>query len=237
MRHVIVTRFSVPRLDSATASLHADRQWLDSRLGPFRAYYVPSVERLRVPVVLLCSSRSADYVSGQLRDLRSLSIVVQDSWYGGWRGAPDQVVTRLDSDDALHEDWFRRLDSTATSAEVICTKEFLRLDTQSGKLYAFRRREPSSLAAFLNGANPFAQDHKLLENHYQTHCLAGAYLLQVVHGGNLVNRPPSWWKFRRQLPPSALAAFGVPPPAIRAARSSPTVSEAAPDAQPRGRQV
>ncbi|HLX06486.1 MAG TPA: hypothetical protein VKY89_01350 [Thermoanaerobaculia bacterium] len=228
MRHVIVTRFSVPRLDPATASLHADRRWLDSRLDPFRRYYVPSVQRLRVPVVLLCSSRSAEHVSRCLSDLKWLSIVVQDAWYGGWRGSPDQVVTRLDSDDALHEDWFRRLDgATAAGAggadadpnpdadpEVICTKDFLRLDARTGKVYAFRRREPSPLAAFLRGANPFAHDHKVLERHYRTHELSGPYLLQVVHGGNLANRRPAWWRWHRRVPAARLAAFGLAPGAV-----------------------
>jgi len=218
MRHVIVTRFSVPRLDPATAPLHADRRWLESRLAPFRTYYVPSVQRLRVPVVLLCSSHSAEYVSGRLADLKWLSIVVQDGWYGGWRGSPEQVVTRLDSDDALHEDWFRRLDdvgdeAAAAGAEVLCTKDFLRLDARTGRIHAFRRREPSPLAAFLRGANPFAHDHKVLERHYRTLCLPGPYLLQVVHGGNLANRPPAWWRFHRRVPPARLAAFAVTPPA------------------------
>jgi hypothetical protein len=222
MRHVIVTRFSVPRLDPATATLHADPRWLDGRLQPFRGYYVPSVQRLRVPVVLLCSSQSAGYVSRRLADLKWLSIVVQDGWYGGWRGSPDQVVTRLDSDDALHEDWFRRLDEAlaepaAAAADVLCTKDFLRLDTRARQVYAFRRREPSPLAAFLRGANPFAHDHKVLERHYRTHYLSGPYLLQVVHGGNLArggniaNRPPAWWRFHRRVPEARLAAFGVTP--------------------------
>jgi hypothetical protein len=228
MRHVIVTRFSVPRLDPATAPLHADRCWLDGRLEPFRSYYVPSVQRLRVPVVLLCSQLSADYVSQRLGDLKWLSIVVQDGWYGGWRGSPDQIVTRLDSDDALHEEWFRHLDEAAAepaaaAAEVLCTKDFLRFDARTGKVYALRRKEPSPLAAFLHGANPFAHDHKVLERHYRTHCLAGAYLLQVVHGGNLANRPQSWWRFYRRVPGARLAAFGVTP---RGGAGAPSAAEA-----------
>lgn len=228
MRHVIVTRFSVPRLDAATAPLHADRSWLDGRLDPFRRYYVPSLERLRVPVVLLCSSRSAEHVARRLGDLRWLSIVVQDAWYGGWRGSPDQVVTRLDSDDALHQDWFRRLEAAAevaaaADADVICTKEFLRLDERTGKLYAFRRKEPSPLAAFLRGANPFAHDHKVLERYYRTHELSGPYLLQVVHGGNLANRRPAWWRWHRRVPAARLAAFGLTP---RGAAGGPSAAEA-----------
>ena len=104
MRHVIVTRFSVPRLDAATAARHADPSWLGERLALFRTWFVPSVRGLEVPVILLCSSRSAGYVSEKVRDLSWASIVVQDDWYGGWRGAPEQTVTRLDSDDAVRQD-------------------------------------------------------------------------------------------------------------------------------------
>ncbi|HVT57753.1 MAG TPA: hypothetical protein VHR45_05080 [Thermoanaerobaculia bacterium] len=250
MRHVIVTRFSVPRLDAATASRHADRRWLDQRLDAFRAYYVPSVERLRVPVVLLCSSASSGYVSARLHGLPWISIVVQDAWHGGWSGSAEDVLTRLDSDDALHEGWFARLEAAsahaskaadpraaaaltdpgiaadptdpgiaadptdpgvADIADVVCTKEFLRLDARSGKIYSYKRNEPSPLAAFRHGANPFAHDHKVLERHYRTECLAGPYLLQVVHGGNLSSRPPAWWRFRRQVPPRRLSAFGLLP--------------------------
>jgi hypothetical protein len=221
MRHVIVTRFSVPRLDAASAGRHAEPAWLDGRLALFRAYYVPSVARLGVPVVLLCSTGSAPYVAERLGGLAWASIVVQDSWYGGWSGAPDQVVTRLDSDDALHEGWFRRLDaaiaeSGAASAHAaaaaigaFCTKEFLRLDAHAGRLYAMARRWPSPLAAFTGGANPYAQDHEAIEAHYPTRCLAGAWLLQIAHGDNLSNRAPGWWRFYRRVPRRRLAPFGV----------------------------
>lgn len=243
MRHVIVTRFSVPRLDAASAGRHAEPAWLDGRLALFHTYYVPSVARLGVPVVLLCSTASAPYVAERLGHLAWASIVVQDAWYGGWSGAPDQVVTRFDSDDALHEGWFRRLDAAipeATEAApgsahaarpaaagasspsgasamigaigaigAFCTKEFLRMDARTGRLYAMARRWPSPLAAFTGGANPYARDHEAIEAHYPTRCLAGAYLLQIAHGDNLSNRAPGWWRFYRRLPRRRLAPFGI----------------------------
>ena len=209
MRHVIVTRFSVPRLDAATGARHADRPWLDERLALFRTWFVPSVQRLGVPVLLLCSSRSADYVARNIEDLRWASVVVQDEWYGGWTGAPDQIVTRLDSDDSLHESWFDHLDRAPAEADVICTRDFLRLDVRSGRLYSYRRREPSPLAAFRNGLNPYAHDHKHLEKHHRVHVLKGQYLLQVAHGNNLSNRLPAWWRIDRRVSRKRLAAFGV----------------------------
>jgi len=210
MRHVIVTRFSVPRLDMATASRHADCAWLDERLALFRTWFVPSAGRLGVPVILLCSTRSADYVAERTSDLSWASIVVQDEWYGGWCGAPDQIVTRLDSDDTVREDWLEALDRTPADADVCCTKDFLRLDLQSGQLFSYRRREPSPLAAFRRGLNPYAHDHKHLEKHHEVHVMAGGpYLLQVVHGNNLSNRTPAWWRLDRRVSRSRLAAFGV----------------------------
>lgn len=217
MRHVVVTRFSVPRLDAATAGCHADPAWLDTRLVHFRRYYVPSLARLGVPAVLLCSSASAPYVGDRLADLSWVSLAVQNSWYGGWSGAPDQLVTRLDSDDALHESWFERLEAAAPAtptAEVFVTRTVLRLDTRRGRLYAITRREPSPLAAFAGGANPFAHDHKHLDRHHRVHALAEPYLLQVVHGGNLSSRAPAWWRFRRPLPLARLAPFGLDPAAL-----------------------
>jgi hypothetical protein len=220
MRHVIVTRFSVPRLDAASASRHAEPSWLDERLALFRTYYVPSVARLGVPVVLLCSSASAPYVTARLGAPAWASVEVQDSWYGGWSGSPDQVTTRLDSDDALHQDWFRRLDAAIAesgpraeraggAAEAFCTKQFMRLDMHTGRLYAMTRRWPSPLAAFTGGANPYAHDHEAIEAHYRTRCLAGTHLLQIAHGGNLSNRAPGWWRFYRRVPRRRLAAFGI----------------------------
>ena len=239
MRHVVVTRFSVPRIDAASARRHAERAWLDERIAYFRKYYVPSVERCGVPAVLLCSRESARYVGERLGDLGWVSVVVQDSWHGGWRGAADQMVTRLDSDDAVDAAWFERLASAGDGdadaraeagaepgagvaageeIEVYCTKSVLRLDARRGRLYAITRREPSPLAAFARGANPFAHDHKHLEKRYRVRCFPEPYLLQVVHGGNLSSRAPAWWRFRRQLPLARLAAFGLdagvagPPP-------------------------
>ncbi|HYU34568.1 MAG TPA: hypothetical protein VEW48_20655 [Thermoanaerobaculia bacterium] len=209
MRHVIVTRFSVPRLDAASASRHADRAWLDERLALFRTWFVPSAGRLGVPVILLCSTRSAEYVAGQTGDLPWASVVVQDEWYGGWCGAPDQIVTRLDSDDAVRADWLEALDRAPADCDVLCTKDFLRLDLRSGRLYSYRRRETSPLAAFRKGLNPYAYDHKHLEKHCTVHVLRGQYLLQVAHGNNLSNRLPAWWRLDRRVSRKRLAAFGV----------------------------
>ncbi len=211
MRHLIVTRLSVPRRDAATADLHRDPEWLANRLVLLRRYYVPSVGRLGVPAILLCSSASAARVADEIRDLPWLRVEVQDDWYGGWTGEPDQVLTRLDSDDALHEDWFRAVDEAPGGFDVYCTKRFLRYDPQKCGLYDRARREPAPLAAFTGGRNPFAHDHASLERHY--HCLAlpEPYLLQVVHGGNLSWRRPRWRHFRYRVGLERLEPFGIEP--------------------------
>jgi len=209
MRHIIVTRFSVPRpQDPPHAQRHADPAWLDSRMVLFRRYFVPSTERIGVPVVLLCSRLSAPRVASAVADLSYMEVVVQDDWYGGWSGAPDQILTRHDSDDALHEGWFEALDSASPGAEVYCTYDFLRLDTRSDRVYAYRRKEPSPLAGFAGGRNPFAHDHASLEQHYDCRRIDGAYLLQVVHGGNLSSRI-SAFAFRRRTSRRRLEPFGL----------------------------
>jgi hypothetical protein len=208
MNHVVVTRFSVPRpQDPANAHCHADRQWLEARLGLFRTYFVPSVERLDVPAILLCSSMSAPFIEEQTVDLGWVEVVVQDNWYGGWSGDSDHIVTRMDSDDAIHEGWMAAVEAAPADAEVYCTRDFLRYDVSTGKLCAYSRREPSPLAAFRGGRNPFAHDHAGLDRHYQVHDIAGPYMVQIFHGGNVSSRRPSW--YRKRLPLERLDDFGI----------------------------
>ena len=208
MRHVIVTRFSVPRpQDPANADRHRDRAWLDRRLDLLRRFFVPSVSNLDVPAVLLCSTDSSAYVADELGGLRWITVVPQDDWYGGWTGDDEQFVTRMDSDDAIHEGWLAAVEAAPAEAEVCCTKDFLRYDLSTGKLCAYSRRESSPLAAFRGERNPFAHDHAGLDRHYRVHDIAGPYLLQVFHGGNVSSRRPSW--YRRRLPLERLAAFGL----------------------------
>jgi hypothetical protein len=94
--------------------------------------------------------------------------------------------------------------------EAVCTREFLRFDPSTEKLSSYSRREPSPLAAFRGGRNPFAHDHAGIERHYRVHEIKGAYLLQIFHGGNVSTRRPSW--YRRRLPLSRLEAFGIEAP-------------------------
>jgi hypothetical protein len=208
MRHVIVTRFSVPRpQDPALADRHQERVWLDRRLELFFRFFVPSVGRLEIPAVLLCSSKSAAYVDEKVGGLDWLEVAVQDDWHGGWIGEEDQIVTRMDSDDAIHQDWLAAVEAAPVESEVCCTRNFLRYDISTGKLCAYTRRQPSPLAAFRIGHNPFAHDHSRLDRFYRVHDIAGPYLLQVFHGGNVSSRRPSW--YRRRLPLDRLDAFGI----------------------------
>ena len=207
-RHVVVTRFSVPlRAGAAGRARHADPEWLAGRLELLRRFYVPSVGRLGVPAMLLCSPESAARVADAVRDLGWVRVVEQDDWYGGWTGRPDQVLTRLDSDDALREGWFRAVDGAPAEAEAVCTRRFLRLDRRTGRVVRYRRGVPSPLAAFRGGRNPFAHDHDSLERSYSTAFLPGAYLLQVAHGGNLSTRFAK--PFRRRASPGELEGFGL----------------------------
>jgi hypothetical protein len=206
--HVIVTRFSVPRPgDPKKSASHSDGSWLERRLELFRGFFVPSVGRLEVPVVLLCSSASAPAVAGALADLAWVAVVEQNDWYAGWQGKPGQTLTRMDSDDAVHEKWFEAVEAVAGDVEVCVTTDFLRYDLARRKLSAYSRAVPSPLAAFRGGRNPYACDHSRIEEHYRAQRIEGAYLLQVFHGGNVSTRRPPW--YRRRLPLDELARFGV----------------------------
>jgi hypothetical protein len=206
--HVIVTRFSVPRpLDPKNSASHADADWLKRRLALFRSFFVPSVGRLGVPAVLLCSPASAARVADALADVDWVEIVEQDDWYGGWVGEPGQTLTRMDSDDAIHHQWFEKVDAVTGNIQVCFTRAFLRYDLASGKVAAYSRDVPSPLAAFKDGLNPYACDHAAIEKHFSVRHIEGAYLLQVFHGGNVSTRRPSW--YRRRLPSDRLEPFGV----------------------------
>lgn len=208
MRHIVVTRFSVPRpLDPENVNRHNDRAWLDARLELFHRFFVPSVGRLGVPAVLLCSTESASHVAAAVRRLDWVEVIVQDEWYGGWSGEADQMVTRMDSDDAIRSDWLAALEAVPADVDAVCTREFLRYDPSTGKLSSYTRREPSPLASFPGGGNPFAHDHFEIDRHFRVHEIKGAFLLQIFHGGNVSTRRPSW--YRRRLSLSRLEAFGL----------------------------
>jgi len=208
MRHIVVTRFSVPRVgDLKNEHRHSDAGWLDHRLDLFRRYFVPSVGRLEVPAVLLCSSSSAPYVAGKVDELDWVEVSVQDDWYGGWQGSDEQIVTRMDSDDAIHGRWFEAIEAAPADAEVCCTRKFLRYDPDAGRLCSYWRAHPSPLAAFRGGRNPYAHDHATLEDHYKVHAVKGPYLVQIFHGGNVSTRRPPW--YRPRLPLDRLRPFGI----------------------------
>ena len=164
-------------------------------------------------MILLCSTESSSRVADAVADLEWVTVEVQDDWHEGWVGDDDQVVTRMDSDDALHGDWLHAVDTAPADAEVCCTREFLRYDLGTQRLCRYRRREPSPLAAFRGGRNPFAFDHTALEGRYRVHDIPGPFLLQIFHGGNVSSRRPSW--YRRGLSLAHLRPFGIDPETLR----------------------
>lgn len=93
------------------------------------------------------------------------------------------------------------------------TKVFLRYDLERRRQHRDRRREPSPLAAFRGGLNPYQVDHKDLERHYPVPEIRGAYLLQVVHGDNLSSRRPSWWRLDRRVSKARLGELRIQEPA------------------------
>ncbi|MEM9293808.1 MAG: hypothetical protein AAGD01_19175 [Acidobacteriota bacterium] len=209
--HLIVTRFAVPHEDPDKAEIHCSPQWLEERLALFRRYYVPSVSRLGVRAVLLCGSRAQEQVRDAVADLPWVRVVEQEDWSGGLPQETDKILTRMDSDDALRAGWFERVSAAPSRASVIITRQFLRYDAQHHRLHHYRRREPSPLAAFRPGHNPYASMHKRLDQRSDVHEIEDAFLLQVAHGGNLKNHRPRWWRIDRAVRGRSrvLAEFGL----------------------------
>jgi hypothetical protein len=205
--HLIVTRFAVPH--PASPDTHRDAAWLAARVALFRRFYVPSVARTGVEAVLLCGAAAAPGVAREVADLPWARVVVQEDWHGGLPTPDGRTLTRLDSDDALHEGWFAAVDGAPAEAEVVVSRAFLRLDLVRWRLYRYRRREPSPLAAFRPPQPPYRHDHKHLATHFRVHDLGVPYLLQVAHGANLSNRLPAPWRLDRRAPLAALAPFGI----------------------------
>jgi hypothetical protein len=211
-RHLIVTRFAVPH--PATPDTHRDPAWLERRHQLFRRFYVPSVARLDVEAVLLCGGAVAAAVGREVADLPWARVVVQDDWHGGLPSADGRLLTRLDSDDAVHAGWLAAVEQCPAEADVCVGRSFLRLDLERWRLYRYRRREPSPLAAFRPPHEPYRHDHKHLAAHYRTHDVGQPFLLQVAHRGNLSNRLPAPWRLDRRVPLARLAPYGVAPPAL-----------------------
>lgn len=213
MKHLIVTRFAVPRPESGTVDLYRSPAWLERRLQLFRRVFVPSVSRFGVPALLLCGKQARELVAPRVADLEWVRVEEQEEWRGGWSAGPETTITRLDSDDALRLGWFEAVDEAPASAQICITKNFLRWDLRADRLHRYSRTEPSPLSAFRGGRNPYEVDHKHLHSLSGVHEIRGSYLLQVVHGGNVSNHRPKPWRLDRRVPRQRLAAFALPPTA------------------------
>jgi len=116
------------------------------------------------------------------------------------------VLTRLDSDDLVHPGWFEAIRNAPAGAEAYCTHGTYMLDARTGAVYHADRTFPVALLALAGGRNPYAFDHPLVAEHYAAAFVGGRYLLQVVHGGNVLNEIPP-----NAVPadPGVLASFGL----------------------------
>jgi hypothetical protein len=209
VRHRIVCRFSVPRPEPAVLDSHADPRWLERRFELFERWFAPSVGRLGVPVVLLCSTASAASVAERLCRHEWVSVEIEDDFRGGTAATDVDWTTRLDSDDAVSEEWFPALERVPAEFEVAVTRRFLRLDVSNGRLHAYRRREPSPLAAFRPGLEIYRSNHADLDQRFRCFEIDLACLLQVFHGGNLCSQRPRWWRPLRRISRRRLRPFGI----------------------------
>jgi hypothetical protein len=211
--HVLMTRFNI-RYGTFANTRALSPEWLAGRMELFRKFTVPSVatqSRLPDAWLVFFDEETPEATRDQFRQLAAQLPLLRAEYCGNlvseefasqlWvervRGvmAPATewlITTRLDNDDALH----RRFIETVQSLARPGVREFLNptcgLILENGKLY--RDRHDSN--PFITLSEPaadcrtvFIDGHTRVASHWPVRqfALPDAWI-QVVHGGNLVNR-------------------------------------------------
>jgi hypothetical protein len=199
----------VPRpKNTRGVDLHKDKNWLNTRIELLKNTLIPSVQHFKHPLVLLCSTESISYVSQQLSAFSWIETLEENDWYGSHHFSKDHTITRIDSDDAIHKNWFQRIDKAPKHYDRLYVSQHLMYDMPNKKLFLVRRKYPLPLAAFRFGQNPYQVDHGQLAQNGSAKLMEGCFLLQTVHEHNLLNKiPPS----AEEVPIRLLEPFGIKP--------------------------
>lgn len=185
--------------------------WMDARLELFRRFCVPSVARQWFQdfrwLIFLDRETPRHYVrelEGILRGVPQAMLTYLDRWYDDWAVAAvyllaksDVVVTtRLDNDDALHEDFMHLVAQRAAVEPPGTFIEFLSgytYDLASGRLKRFQF-PGNSFPSFVERRRT-----EMLTVHQGNHLMLRekgrmvtldepSAWLQVIHGSNVSNK-------------------------------------------------
>jgi len=213
IQHLVETRFS---LLVGTGEGAQSPGWLHERLELLRRFCLPSVAAQTCDAftwLLLCDESTDPDVLAELRAHAGEAPMLRVVRIGGETshlslveeaiapGTDVLITTRLDSDDALADEYVATVQEYAGSfrdsgrdAIVVNFPRGYKLDARRGRLYDSRMPN-SPFHSLLERPRPggpttvFGGGHATMHERHATHqdeSLAG--WLQVVHGGNLFNR-------------------------------------------------
>lgn len=227
--HLILTRFSVR---ASASSPPATAEWLRYRLELLDAYCLPSLAAQTSAAfqwLVLCDESTERWCLDALheRALAAPQLAVVATAPGsanleavvGRAGAADSVLvtTRVDSDDATSTDLVERVQAYVPAFEALGSETTLvnfcrgfKLDERRGILHEFWHPHSPHLTLFERlgtGRAPttvLSGNHGYMQDLHQLHVDAGPPAwLQVIHGGNVVNRTYGAW-VEPEVPLSAL---------------------------------
>ena len=212
IHHVVITRFATRMVVDAAPK----REWVQSRFDLFERYCLSSMQaqdRRDFSWLLLVDSAVDDDLTSRIRRYESVFAPIRVATVGpgheqatvaqhvlaGVNASHSAILTtRLDNDDAVSTDYMNRLRAAAAGVSlgerrvIVFTHGY---ELAHGRLY-WRVFPRSPFASFLEPARPPNPPTTILgAEHEQVDALAPAITLgapaawiQVVHGGNLVNR-------------------------------------------------
>lgn len=184
---------------------------MEERLSLFERFCVPSVagqrwQDFRWLIYVARETRKAHLseLARILRGVRQVEVTPMDSWSDDWAAAsvyllgktPKVVTTRLDNDDALHQDFMRLVAERAAAEEPGTFIEFLSgytYDLASGRLNRYQFpgnpfpsyvewRRPTLLTVHQGNHVHLREKGKMVTIDEPT------AWLQVIHGSNVMNR-------------------------------------------------
>ncbi|MDN4475420.1 glycosyltransferase [Demequina sp. SYSU T00192] len=212
--HLVITRFSV-KMDDIDGPADRER-WLHERMELLRKYPLPSLQRqtsMNYTWVLLLDEDNPDWCRKELAELEGQNDFLRVHYISApftpevcsavvahYSKGNALITTRLDSDDALAENYIDEVQARFDSQEL-CVVNFLHgIQVSDGKVY--RRDYPLNPFVSLYEMNfaglppktVFMDQHPRLGAHAQVVDVetSEAMWMQVVHGGNVANRVVGW---------------------------------------------
>jgi hypothetical protein len=210
-QHLLITRFNIRHPGAGYTGAFAPG-WLDGRMRLFEDYCLPTVHQQSCRDFrwkVFCDKETDLAVLERIRSASDLVDVVLHPRIGGLNiagfvepGTEIMISSRLDSDDALHVDFIagvqQRLEEFAASGEEKLLHNFrkgFKLDAVGRRVFRCEMPNSPFLSLFERTDAATPPHGVMVGNHSKMHeqfpsvqddALAG--WLQVIHGGNVLNK-------------------------------------------------